>query len=235
MNFFISFNTGITNSNGIASVTVSNISSETTFTATYQNVSAVCTVSALTYIINDDASADNQSTLFGSSIALRNGANTTSWDSTGYYKITNTGSQKESMRVLAPLTGVTDDFVIEYDSYVEQVGGSSGFVIYNSSTAWEKLTDDADSQKKYWYGYNNGSFHETAFYGNTTTYQKWVHYKYTVQGTTFKMEVTYNDSTVVTRTETIHFNRSSSTQYGLDCEWQSNTKTRYKNLVAYEI
>ena len=228
--------TGITNSNGIATVTVTGISATTTFTCTYSNVSDTCTVNTITYYINDDATADNSSTLFGSSIALRNnGANTTSWVSTGYYRITNTGSQKESMRVLAPLTGVTDDFVIEYDSYVEQTGGSSGFVIYNSSTAWEKLTDDADSQKKYWYGYNNGSFHETSFFGNATTYQKWVHYKFTVQGTTFKMEVTYNDSTVVTRTETIHFNRSSSTQYGLDCEWQSSTKTRYKNLVAYKI
>ena len=228
--------TGITNTDGVAQVTVTNVSGTVTFTCTYSNVSDTCTVTVLTYFINDDATADNSSTLFGNSIALRNnGANTTSWDSTGYYRITNAGSQKESMRVLAPLTGVTDDFVIEYDSYVEQTGGSSGFVIYNSATGWEKLTDDADGQKKYWYGYNNGSFHETSFFGNATTYQKWVHYKFTVQGTTFKMEVTYNDSTVVTRTETIHFNRSSSTQYGLNCEWQSNTKTRYKNLVAYKI
>ena len=228
--------TGITNNEGIAQVTVTNITGTVSFTCSYSNVSAQCTVTTITYLINDDASVDNSSTLFGSSIALRgNGANTTSWDGSGYYRITNTSSQKESMRVLAPLDGVTDDFVIEYDSYVEQVGGSSGFVIYNSSTAWEKLTDDSDSQKKYWYGYNDGSFHETSFYGNATTYQKWVHYKFTVQGTTFKMEVTYNDSNVVTRTETIHFNRSSSTQYGLDCEWQSNTKTRYKNLVAYKI
>lgn len=230
--------TATTNSSGVATATVNFIRSGT-LTATYSNVSDTATVTVTvepSYIINDDASVDNSSTLFGNSIALRNsGSNTTSWDGNGYYKITNTGSQKESMRVLAPLDGVTDDFVIEYDSYVEQVSGSSGFVIYNSSTAWEKLTDDADSQKKYWYGYNNGSFHETGFYGNTTTYQKWVHYKYTVQGTTFTMEVTYNDSAVVTRTETIHFNRSSSTQYGLDCEWQSNTKTRYKNLVAYKI
>lgn len=228
--------TGITNSNGIASVTVSNISSETTFTATYQNVTAVCTVSVLNYLINDDATSDNSSSLFGSSVPLRNsGSNTVSWDNGNYYLVTNSSSQKESMRVLSPLTGVTDDFVFEYDSYVEQVGGSSGFVIYNSSTAWEKLTDDADSSKKYWYGYNNGSFHETAFYGNQTTYQKWVHYKYTIQGTTFTMEVTYNGDTIVTRTETIHFNRNSTTQYGLDSEWNSNTKTRYKNLQAYLI
>lgn len=228
--------TGITNSSGIASVTVSNISSQTTFTATYQNVTAVCTVSVLNYLINDDATVDNSSSLFGSSIPLRNtGSNTVTWNSDGYYLINNTYSQRESMRVLSQLTGVTDDFVFEYDSFVEQVGGSSGFVIYNSSTAWEKLTDDSDSAKKYWYGYNDGSFHETAFYGTETSYQKWVHYKYTVQGTSFTMEVSIDGVTVVTHTETIHFTRNSTTQYGLDSEWQSSTKTRYKNLQAYLI
>ena len=139
------------------------------------------------------------------------------------------------MRELAQLTGVSDNIVIEYDSYVQQVGGSSGLVIYNSSTAWEKLTDDADSSKKLWYGYNNGSFHEDPFYGNITTYQKWVHYRYVIQGNSFSMEVSYNGSTVVSRTETLHFNRSSSTKYGLDSEWQSNTVTRYKNIQAYTI
>lgn len=225
-----------TDSNGEATCTVTNVSGTVTFTATYSNYSATCTVTYSQYLINDPATSDNTSTLFGDSISLRNGgANTIAWNSSNYYLLTNTGSQKESMRVLSPLTGYTGNFVLEYDSYVEQVGGSSGFVIYNSSTSWEKLTDDADSQKKYWYGYNNGSFHETAFYGNTVTNQKWVHYKYTVNGSTFTMEVTYNDSTVVTHTETIHLTRGSSTKYGLDSEWQSNTKTRYKNIQAYPL
>ena len=190
----------------------------------------------VTYLINDDATTDNSSTLFGDSISLRNnGANTVSWNSNEYYQLTNTSSQKESMRVLAPLTGVTDDFVVEYDSYVTQNGGSSGLVIYNSSTSWEKLTDDSDSNKKYWYGYNDGSFHESAYFGSIVTNQKWVHYKYTMEGTSFTMEVTYEDDTVVTHTETIHLTRESSTKYGLDSEWQQNTTTRYKNIQAYKI
>ena len=41
---FISFNSGITNSSGIATVTVSNVSVSTTFTASYNNVSDTCTV-----------------------------------------------------------------------------------------------------------------------------------------------------------------------------------------------
>ena len=189
-----------------------------------------------TVYINDDATTDNSSTLFGDSIALRNsGANSTSYNSNGYYTVTNTGNQKESMRVLAPLDGLSGDFILEYDSYVQGSNGSSGLVIYNSATSWEKLTDDADSNKKYWYGYNDGSFHESSFFGSTVTNQKWVHYKYTIQGNTFSMEVTYNGDTVVTHTETIHLTRTSTTQYGLDSEWQQNTVTRYKNIQAYEI
>ena len=226
--------TGTTDANGVASASV-HFTSDGTLTATYSNVSDTATITYVPYLLYDDASADNTSSTFGSSYALRNGTSTVAWNSNGYYLITQTGSQRESMMQLKDLDGETGDFCIEYDSYVEQVGGSSGFVIYNSGTSWEKLTDDADGSKKYWYGYNNGSFHETAFYGSQTTYQKWVHYKYTLQGTTFTMEVTYNDNTVVTHTETIHFTRSSSTIYGLDSEWQRNTKTRYKNIVAYKI
>ena len=45
--------TGITNSNGVASVTVTNVSAETTFTATYSNATATCTVNAVSYLFRD--------------------------------------------------------------------------------------------------------------------------------------------------------------------------------------
>ena len=225
----------ITNQNGIATFNLTGLSTSATYTCSYSNVTDTCTVTVVEYLLYDDASTDQSSTLFGSNINLRNGGTTTTGWNDSYYTITQTSSQRESMRVLNDLTGVASDFCLEYDSYVEQVQGSSGFVIYNSNTAWEKLTDDSNSSKDYWYGYNDGSFHEYKFYGSDTTYQKWVHYKYTIQDTTFTMEVTYNGNTVVTHTETIHFTRDNTTQYGLDSEWLRNTTTRYKNLVAYEI
>ena len=45
--------TGITNSSGIASITVSNISAETTFTASYSGATATCTVTTHTIIFDD--------------------------------------------------------------------------------------------------------------------------------------------------------------------------------------
>ena len=188
-----------------------------------------------TVIYEDDCSVDNTSD-YGSSIALRNsGTSTLAYNSDGYYTITNTKSQAESFIPITELTGLTTDFTLEYDSYVQQVGGSSGLVIYNSSNAWIKLTDDADSQKRLWYGYNDGSFHETAFYSSKTTYQKWVHYKYTVQDGVFTMKVTYNDTQIAFYTASIGFTMDSSTKIGLDSEWSSNTVTRYKNIVVKTI
>lgn len=185
-----------------------------------------------TVLFEDDCSVDNTSD-YGSSISLRNsGTSTLAYNNNGYYIITNTKSQAESFIPITDLTGLTQDFTLEYDSYVEQVGGSSGLVIYNSSTNWIKLTDDADSSKKYWYGYNDGSFHETAFYGTETSYQKWVHYKYTVQNGVFTMKVTYNDNQIAFYTAQIHFTMDSSTKIGLDSEWQVNTVTRYKNIIV---
>ena len=230
-----SFFTGITNALGVASVTVT-VSTETTFTCSYSNVSDTCTVTVQSYLINDDASADNSSTLFGESISLRNsGSNTTGYSSSGYYTIkTQTSSSKESFRVLSPLTGLTGNFCIEWDGYAQDSEGTDGIVIYNTSTAWMKITDNIYN-KEWWYGYNDGSFHEVKFYGNTNTSQKWVHYKVTIQGSTMSVEATYNGSTVVTHSETIHFTRSSSTKYGFNSEWASNKTTRYKNIVAYPI
>ena len=228
----IDYYTATTNAQGIATCSVNGIG---TYVASYLHLTATCQV--ISYLFYDDASADLTSTTFGSSYALRSGTSTVTWNSGGYYILTQTGSQRESMMQILPLNGISSDFTVEYDSYVEQVGGSSGLVIYNSATSWEKLTDDADSNKKYWYGYNDGSFHENAFYGNATTYQRWVHHKYTIQGTAFTMEVTDIDtgSIIVSHTETIHFTRNSNTIYGLDSEWQRNTKTRYKNIVAKSL
>ena len=192
-----------------------------------------------TYIIDDDASSNNSSTLFGDSVALRNsGSNSVGWNGDGYYTITTQSSgQKESMRVLTALTGITDDFVLEFDGYSEQTDGTRGLVVYNSSSAWEKLTDDSASNKKYWYAYQDSTFHEQDFYGTTTTYQRWVHYKYTLQGTSFSIKVTEiaDGTEIVSRTETLHFTRDSTTKYGLNSEWNSNRTSRYKNIQAYTI
>ena len=194
-----------------------------------KNIKAEYLCESSTIIFEDGASVDNSSTLFGNSVVLRNsGANTTAWNNGGYYTIQNTVGSSESMRVIAPLTGFTRDFTLEYDSYVESTDGASGFVIYDSSTSFIGLQNDGNN---YGFFYNDGSYHETNL-GSGDTKQKWVHFKFIVQGTNFTLECYDNDVLQYTTTQTIHFNRSSSTMYGFEVKWTVNRITRYKNIVV---
>lgn len=227
-------------------IDVDNGGLEFSFTADHSNRFGIRVWSGYCYVKNlklnvhhllyDEAVSDNSSILFGVSVPLRNsGANTVAWNNEGHYLLTNTGSQKESMRILKQLTGETGDFIFEYDSYIEGTSGSSGFVVYNGNISWEKLTDDGDSTRRTWYGYNNGSFHEFGFNSSIVTNGKWVHYKYIVQGNVFSIEITYEGNVLWSYAIIMNLARNENTRYGLDCEWQSNTKTRYRNLRAYVL
>ena len=68
---------GITNTNGIASVTVSDISADTTFTASYSNVSAVCTVTVPSYLIYDDCSSASGLSNYGDNVKFERNPSTT--------------------------------------------------------------------------------------------------------------------------------------------------------------
>ena len=81
--------TGITDSTGLATVTVS-VSSTTTFTCSYSNVSDTATVTVSQYIFYDDASVDNSSQYTSYSIQNTSGKVNIAWNSTEQaYAITN--------------------------------------------------------------------------------------------------------------------------------------------------
>jgi len=87
--FFCSFNTCITNSSGVGSVTVNNISAETTFTASYSNVSDTCTVTVPSYLFYDDCSTDRRSEYSFISGGSWKTTGSVSYDSTNHcYNIT---------------------------------------------------------------------------------------------------------------------------------------------------
>ena len=65
----------ITNSSGIATVTVT-VNSDTTFTASYSNVSANCTVTVPTYLFYDDCSSASGLSNYGASITVYRGSGT---------------------------------------------------------------------------------------------------------------------------------------------------------------
>ena len=81
--------TGITDSTGLATVTVS-VSSTTTFTCSYSNVSDTCQVIVSSYIFYDDATVDNSSQYTSYAIQNTSGKVNIAWNSTEQaYAITN--------------------------------------------------------------------------------------------------------------------------------------------------
>lgn len=102
--------TATTNSNGIATVTV-NVSADTTFTASYSNVSATCTVivPVSPYIWYDDCSVDNTSqyTQFLEIWAATTTVHTTLSFSTDHYVLTNTNASFSAV-VLPVSTGLNN-------------------------------------------------------------------------------------------------------------------------------
>lgn len=128
---FGSFNTGITNSSGVAEVTVTGVSGTVTFTCTYSNVSAQCTVTAQTYLFFDDCSTDRSNEY--SRIASRGNA-TITYDNNGYYILQEISSNQDC-GFLIPAIVVGSDVKISAKVNHQTSGNlQSGVGFYNNST-----------------------------------------------------------------------------------------------------
>lgn len=65
------------------------------------------------------------------------------------------------------------------------------------------------------------------------TYREWIHNRFKLQGNTFSCELSRNGNVFFTKEYTLANGLlTTSTKIGLDSEWQQNTVTRYKNIVA---
>lgn len=77
----------ITNSSGIATVTVSNVTGTLSYTCSYSNVSDTCTVIATSYLFYDDATTDSSSRYTKADTKC-----SFTYDSNGYYVLSKTTS-----------------------------------------------------------------------------------------------------------------------------------------------
>lgn len=231
-----SLGSGITNTNGIVTLDLvisSNITVYCSFTGTSdynECTSNTISITKKSYLFYDTCATSDTLNYYETYIPLRNGTSVMS-HSNDYHIITNTKREAESFIPITALQGKSD-FTIEYDSYIEGSSGSSGLVIYNDSNNWAKLTDDGNN--KYWIGYKtNGSFTEQGFTDVGYTYREWIHHKFKIQGNTFSCELSRNGNVFFTKSFTLANGLlNSNTKFGLDSEWQLNTVTRYKNIVA---
>lgn len=226
---------GITNMNGIVTldlVITSNITIYCVFNGTSDYNECTSNSISITNksLFYDTCATSDTLSYYETYIPIRNGTSVMS-HSNDYHIITNTKGDSESFIPITNLTGKSD-FTIEYDSYIEGSSGSSGLVIYKDNNNWAKLTDDGNN--KYWIGYKTkGAFTEQGFTDVGYTYHEWIHNKFTIQGNTFSCELSRNGNVFFTKSFTLATGLlNNTTKFGLDSEWQQNTVTRYKNIVA---
>lgn len=188
--------TGITDSDGLATVTVTNISAETIFTASYNNVSDTCTVTISSYIFYDEGSITGVSN-YSTAHLLETGGTTTftlTWDTTQNAYHIQTSPSKASMISIGALDGYTGDFKLEADimrTSTNYVGG----LCYCQKEKYGFFYG-LGSSKFTGHHYVNGSWQGELNPTGSSSLNTWYHMELVKEGTTITISV--YDSTGVT-------------------------------------
>lgn len=125
--FFSSFNTGITNTNGIATVTVS-VNANTVFTCSYSNVTDTCTVEFSGYLFEDGGVTGN----YNSNYTKSNTGVTATVSSTG----TTVTSSVYSDSFYIENALISGDFLAEFTVVAINVYGGIAFLNANKQHQW---------------------------------------------------------------------------------------------------
>ena len=216
-----SLGTADTNSSGVATKSYSSTGAgDLSFTASVGSlVSEIYEIQDCVELITG---ATDQTSKFGSSIALRNnGAGTISYDSTNkYYKWINTVNSSESFIPLNNLTGL-NDFTIEFDAYIDyssNTTGIGGLTVYKDNDNWLRITN-IHAKKSYYLKISGSSSEEEI--NATDISNKWVHFKLTVTNNTVTKEVYDGDTLVDSASQSLNSSFfTSTTKYGLPVLWQ---------------
>ena len=192
------------------------------------------------YILQDRCATDNIASTLGSSISLRNGQATATYESTDQvYRLTNTVSYSQSGISITPLTGQTN-FIIEFDSRhladTNTTNQSIGITAYDTRDEWEGICVYPVS-RSYWVSTkHNGVYSESETrFSKKANALEWVHNKYIITPQTINVIVTNaNNEEMVNYTHS--FTNSSlikgSTMYLFNLSWVSSY-VDVKNIIVY--
>ena len=222
----------------MATVTVTGVTADTTFTASYSGASATCTVDVQSYIINDDASVDNRSTLFASSVALRNsGTATVLYNSTTpCYQLKNTKGSAEAFIEILPLQGIYNrSFRVTTRSKVTTSSVAPICLYYYlDSNNWGGVKDESTNM---WYGkkvngtYSEQSYTKTNNKANTCTDI----FTFDATNNTLTVERYVNNSKVADMTWNIAHTLTSSVKWGTTLTWDNNVIRELYSITAEYI
>lgn len=231
--------TGITNSQGIAEITVSNIIGTVSFTASYSNVTDTCTVIGASYLFYDACDSATGLSNYGSSVVVRgtNASASISYNSSeNAYEISGTGNYFAGIPI-TPLNG-EDNFKItaEMKCGVNSGDCQIGFYTRDSSDTSKQAYSThflGDTRYRWFYvtpGANGSYSAINTSVAGYSTYQKmeWI-----VEGTSIKMNI-YDSNDTVAYTITKDRVNYTNKEYGLwvDTERGTNYKVYVKNIKA---
>ena len=224
---------GITNNEGIAQVTVSNISGTVTFTCTYSNVSDTCTVTSSSYIVDISGMTD-QSNEFGTILNFRSngsaGSGSMSYDSTNhYYVFASTGTGQERFISLPALTGY-NNFKMTFEAQVvtTHLFGFGEFVGSTNTNCSVFIGRDTNKFTKH-----QGNDTQIASGASSATWYKFI---VTVDSTGYYVTITDLNDNVKVDNYRCTISNSNTTQYGFTWGWQGTSQRFYlRNIKAEYI
>lgn len=200
--------TGITDSTGVASVTVTGLTATATFTASYSNVSDVCTVTVgPAYLFYDACDSADGLSKYGNSVYVKNTSSTLtlSYDSTmNAYKVVGNNIDGYAKIPIPALDG-KDGFYIEAEFYstYNNTKHQSGICVYDTSASagnsiWAR--DIANINRCGWLKTVNGT--DSGEAGNSQkfnlpVYNNWYKLRFEINGTTATAKWMKTDDTLI--------------------------------------
>ena len=223
--------TGITDNSGVATVTVSNLSADTTFTCSYSNVSDVCTVTVgPSYLFYDDASTDRTSEY------TTKGTQTITYDNNGYYLVKLTSQSCPNLKInsfTAPnRVKISMDMYIQSGSNVqpkvylfdETKNKGYGLRVTQNNSRWnlQTITSYTDC---------GNNLKETTLSCSTST---WYNLEIIIDNNDLTGNIYNSGGTLLnTITSSGSLNLSSTGNYvAIGANYTSNTIIRVKNIKA---
>ncbi len=195
----------------------------TTFTASFSNVSTVCTVTVQSYLFYDDCSSASGLSQYGEGISLRNSAKTSlAYDSSmNAYTVSNS-EQGCGMIPITVLNG-ENNFKIEFDWYSPNGDVGGGFAMKNTSTnKFHYLSLATYNNRCNWYNATSENYID-----NCLTKNNWHHITLTVTSST----VTYDfDNGTATGSHAVNITMDSNVLIGIESQWVKGISGYIKNI-----
>ena len=233
--------TGITNSNGIANVTVSNVSGTVTFTGSYSNVSATCTVTAQSYLFYDACDSSAGLSNYGSSECVRGSTAvmSMSYDSSeNAYAVSGSGN----WHAYTPIPALNDEdeytISIEVKTQNNNFNNIGLFLDNRNDTTSYGLCFSMSSYSNEFYSRQYRLSSDGTSYITTVSLDPntWYRIEYTVDGSSLTGKIyDMNDNLLATKNVTLSVSNKSMGIFMFCESGTTNSKGWVRNIKAESL